>query len=435
MTRLNNSMANLATLTFSKEWIDNLFSTGNRVRVGLSGGVDSCVLLHALVSQLSNEQKQQVSAIHVHHGLSDNADEWLKFCEDFCQSLNVSFVAERVALAEQGSIEEAARNARYQVFEQTLGAHDVLFLAHHAGDQVETVLFRLLRGTGGKGLSGMPYQRDIGEQGAYLVRPFLDASKADIEAYAEIHKLQWVEDESNTDEQFSRNYLRHSVVPSLQQRFPSLESNIVSTAQRIETDYSMLAKLSHQQLASWSDEFGGLVLSHLAELPLDDKAFWVRQFLAKFDISLPHAQLISVTNMFFGENDRQPEQVLQNKRLLRHQGTLYLLPQELPVVLGSLPNGEWLNRSFDKVRVVSSSACELKTRPLGVDLAMPSGHSRRLKKWLNDLQIPSWWREHLPYVYQQGELVAIGDLWVHPEWEGEVEWEVSGLLPLPRKKR
>lgn len=426
-------MENLATLTFSNEWIDNLFANRNKVWVGLSGGIDSCVLLHAFASHLSIEQKQHLSAIHIHHGLSDNADHWLSFCEKFCQGLNVSFVAERVTLAQQGSIEEAARNARYQVFEKTLGAQDALLLAHHAGDQVETVLFRLLRGTGGKGLSGMPYQRDIGEHGAYLVRPFLGASKADIEAYAEMHKLQWIEDESNTDRQFTRNYLRYSVVPNLQQRFPSLESNITSTAQRLQTDYSMLAKFSNQQLSSWSDDFGGLELSHLAELPLDEKAFWIRQFLAKSDLSLPHAQLVSITNMFFGDRDRQPEQALQNKRLLRHQGILYLLPQDHPVVFGSLTNGEWLSRSFDKVRVVSRSDCELKARPLGIDLAMPSGHSRRLKKWLNDLQIPSWWREHLPYVFQQGELVAIGDLWVHPEWKGEVEWVPSGELPFFRK--
>lgn len=425
----------LSPLCFNQEWVDCLFTEAETVWMGFSGGVDSHVLLNAVASQLSFRQRNRMVALHVHHGLSDHADVWLNHCEQACQKLGVRFVSRRVQLEAQASIEEAARNARYQVFEQLMGTQDVLLLAHHAGDQVETLLFRLLRGTGGKGLSGMPFQRAIGKQGACLVRPFLSVSKADIERYAEQHKLQWVEDESNKDEHFTRNFLRHSIVPNLQQRFTKLESNIGSTAQRIQTDYTVLAQLSSQQLACWSDEFGGLMLSNLDALPLGEKVFWIRQFLAKFDISLPHAQLTSITTMFFSGRDRQPEQILKDKRLLRYQNTLYLLPQDLPVVLGNLSNGEWLPRSFDAVRVECTVGCELKSRPQSADLAMAKGHSRKLKKWLNDQKIPNWWREHLPYIYQHNELVAIGDLWMSPKWQGKVEWQPSETLPLLRKKQ
>lgn len=421
-------------LRFDPAWLDWLFSERETVWVGFSGGVDSHVLLHAVVAQLSSSQRKKLAAVHVHHGLSDNADDWLVHCETVCQQLGVRFVAQRVQLEAQASLEDAARNARYQVFERVMSANDVLLLAHHAGDQVETVLFRLLRGTGGKGLSGIPEQRSIGQQDACLLRPFLPLSKSDIEHYAKHHELQWIVDESNVDEHFTRNFIRHSLVPKAQQRFPNMESNIASTAKRIETDYAILSRFAQSQLALWCDEFGGLVLHEIADLPIEERHFWLREFLARSDISVPHAQLKNLDTTFFSAEDKQPEMQLSKHRLLRHQNRLYLLPLDQTVQLGKLEEGRQLTRSFDLVTVHGVSDCELRARPYGVNLILPNGKTRALKKWLNDQGIPSWWREHLPYIYQHNELVAIGDLWTHPDWQGKVEWEPSKHLPLLKKK-
>lgn len=421
-------------LCFNQAWLDCVFSEAETVWVGLSGGVDSIVLLHALQGQLSSEQKSRLSVIHVHHGLSKNADDWLNFCDDFCQNLGVNFVAERVLLKQQASLEDAARQARYHAFENVMSAKDALLLAHHAGDQVETVLFRLLRGTGGKGLSGIPEQRSIGQQEARLLRPFLSLSKTNIEDYAKHHGLQWILDESNVDESFSRNFIRHSLVPKAQQRFPNMESNIVSTAKRVETDYAILSRFAQRQLALWCDEFGGLALHEIAALPIEERQFWLREFLAQSGVSVPHVQLQNLDVMFFSAEDKQPEMGLLNHRLMRHKNRLYLLPLDQTIVLGKLEEGQKLVRAFDLVTIHGTADCELRTRPHGLNLILPNGKTRTLKKWLNDQGIPSWWREHLPYVYQHNELVAIGDLWAHPDWQGKVEWEPSERLPLLKKK-
>ncbi|ETX10728.1 tRNA(Ile)-lysidine synthetase [Marinomonas ushuaiensis DSM 15871] len=418
-------------LRFNQEWIDGLFSEVDVVWVGFSGGVDSHVLLHAIVSQLTAQQRRKLAVIHIHHGLSDHADSWLSHCEQVCQKLDVRFVAKRVQLEAQASVEDAARNARYQAFEQIMTSKEVLLLAHHGDDQAETVLFRLLRGTGGKGLSGMPRMRAIGVEGAYLVRPLLDISKVSIESYARQEKLKWIQDDSNADERFTRNFLRQRVVPILKERFPKMEQNIASGAKRIETDYLMLSRFAERQLAKWCNEYGGLDLSFLSEESLEERLFWLRHFLQNKSISLPQLQLENVEQMLSGREDRHPEFKLKNGRIMRHQNFIYFLPLDQEVTLAPLNKDEILKRSFDEVLVSGCNGCVLGERPEGAVLSFENGNSRKLKKWLNDLQVPSWWRNHLPYIFIDTELVAIGSLWRHPDYPHvKVEWRLSGELPL-----
>lgn len=428
---ISKPLTSTSPLRFNAEWIGSIFSRAHKVWIGFSGGVDSHVLLHALANQLSVEQKQKLVALHVHHGLSINADDWLTHCEVTCDKLGVPFIAERVQLEAQASLEDAARNARYSAFQKVMGERDVILLAHHVGDQVETVLFRLLRGTGGKGLTGIPQERPLGDGHARLIRPLLTASKNDIEDYARQHQLEWIHDESNTDEHFTRNFLRHSVVPILKERFPKMERNIVSSAQRIATDYVMLSLFAQQQLSAWCNDFGGLVLSNIADKPVEERLFWWRHFLQDKGVSLPQAQLESIDAMFFSAEDKQPEFEFSYGRIMRHQNAVYLLPPDEVVKLAALFSGETLLRPFDEICVSGSNACVLKARPQGENLVMPNGKTRKLKKWLNDEAIPNWWREHIPYLYLDDTLVAIGNLWQHPDYSYlRIKWQPNSKLPL-----
>lgn len=422
-------------LHLSPEWVGALFTHYNRVWVGFSGGVDSYVLLHALVCNVTPEQKQKIAAIHVHHGLSKHADEWLSYCQSKCVELEVAYLSEKVVLDQTSSIEEAARNARYHVFQGLVKSNDVLLLGHHADDQTETVLFRLLRGTGGKGLSGIPQQRPLAHCQGTLIRPLLAVPKKDIERYANHHNLSWIQDESNTDERFSRNFLRQQVIPVLKARFPKMEQRVASTAQKVATDYAMLAEFANQQLDQWCNEYDGFPLHCIAEKTYEERLFWWRYFLLRKGVSLPQAQLDSVDGMFLSDEDKQPEFAFSQGRLMRHQNVLYLLPPDQPVMLGLLAEKVGMERPFDHImvsytQVQNDQDCELKGRPQGVSLVMANGSHRKFKKWLNDLQVPSWWRDHLPYVYQGDTLVAIGDLWQHPDWKGNLHWHRSPDLPL-----
>ena len=182
---------------------------GKRFLLGLSGGVDSVVLLHALAGE-----KLDLQAAHVHHGLSSNADRWARFCRRLCKRLRVPLVVRRVRVS--GRTEASARAARYAALKKQ--SFDVLVLAHQLDDQAETVLLNLLRGAGPRGASGMPARGTI--DGRILLRPLLDVAREAIEAYARENELPWVEDESNASDVFSRNFLRLHVAPLLARRYP-----------------------------------------------------------------------------------------------------------------------------------------------------------------------------------------------------------------------
>ena len=186
--------------------------------VALSGGLDSTVLLHLLVQLRKTHSLPPITAVHVHHGLQAAADAWPAHCQALCKGLGVPLQVIAVQVQAGASVERAARDARYQAFTAISGAGEVLLLGQHRDDQAETLLFRLLRGAGVSGLAGMPRQRRLGA--GHLCRPLLDVSRAQLESYARAQGLSWIEDPSNSQTDFSRNFLRHEVLPVLARRWP-----------------------------------------------------------------------------------------------------------------------------------------------------------------------------------------------------------------------
>lgn len=224
-----------------REFLAAAVSPGEPLWVALSGGRDSVVLLH-LLAQAGWEGR--VGAIHVHHGLSPRADAWRTFCQALCTQLGIPLQVRPVQVARHSGqgLEAAARAARYQAFAE-LGT-GCLLLGHHAGDQAETVLFNLLRGAGVAGAAGMPLERQLGT--LRLLRPLLAVARQEIAAYARRHDLTWVEDESNANPGFSRNFLRHEVLPRLIGRFPAAEANLAAAAGHFGEADALLAELAEQ---------------------------------------------------------------------------------------------------------------------------------------------------------------------------------------------
>ncbi len=220
---------------------------GKRICIALSGGLDSVVLLDA-VEQLKSALRLELQAIHVNHGLSPDADSWAAFCVDLCVTRNIALVTTKVVVDKQSAVglEGAARAARYAAFVEA-GAPFIL-LAQHADDQAETVLHQMLRGTGLKGLAGMGEARAVSENQTIL-RPLLNVSRADITATARERGLTWIEDESNSDTVFTRNFLRHEIVPLLAARFPHYRASLARAARHASEADAMLEALAKIDLA------------------------------------------------------------------------------------------------------------------------------------------------------------------------------------------
>ena len=203
---------------------------GRRVCVGLSGGRDSVALLHALATVRARTPSLELSALHVHHGLSAKADQWAEFCAALCHSLDIPCHLARVTvsgIAEEG-LEAAARGARYAAFAKC--SADWLALAHHRDDQAETLMLNLLRGSGVNGLSAMPEERVLAGTPVRLVRPLLSVARREIEHWLVDRQVAWVDDESNADTQLRRNYLRHEILPMLAGYFPDPTGSLARAA-------------------------------------------------------------------------------------------------------------------------------------------------------------------------------------------------------------
>ena len=220
------------------------------------------VLLHVLAG-LGRGDRLQV--VHVHHGLSANADRWAEFCADYCRRLGVGFLTEHVSVNRNSALglEAAARAARYEAFARSACA--VLLLGHHRGDQAETLLFNLLRGAGVAGAAAIPAERR--QQHLRILRPLLDVAREEIEAYARAHRLDWMDDETNCDTGLTRNFLRHQVFPVLAGRFPAAERNLAQAARHFAEADALLGELAclDWQLAADGDV---LKLAALRELSL-----------------------------------------------------------------------------------------------------------------------------------------------------------------------
>lgn len=233
--------------------IPNLSATPNNATlphliVGLSGGVDSVVLLH-LLNNLKSQLGFTLSAMHIHHGLSAHADDWLIFCENYCAALGVEFDSERVRVDQDDGlgIEAAARAARYQALfnrKQALSAQAIV-TAHHVQDQAETFMLQAFRGAGVKGLSAMAASDAAGH-----LRPLLAISKQEICAYAHEHNLQWVEDDSNTNDHYERNFLRSNVMPILRERYPHIDVTLSRSASLLAEAQSLLDIMAQEDLST-----------------------------------------------------------------------------------------------------------------------------------------------------------------------------------------
>lgn len=296
--------------------LDRHVAAGQTLVAGLSGGVDSVVLLHCL-RDLATARRLGLSALHVHHGLSPHADAWEIHCQAVCADWSIPLAVERVAV-ERGSrdgLEAAARRARHAAFACSEG--DWIVLGHHRDDQAETLLFNLLRGTGLRGAAAM------GETRGGLLRPLLSVGREEIVDYARAHGLRWIEDESNADRGFSRNHLRHEVLADLEQRFPGSSANLAAASRRFAEACSLLDDLALIDLGAHAPDFP-VDVSVFAALTEPRGRNLLRYLLQRHQIGIPSEERLreALRQLTQAAPDRHPAVAFGAYRLLRRGGRL-----------------------------------------------------------------------------------------------------------------
>lgn len=392
-------------------------------RVAFSGGLDSTVLLHLLAHLAKTQSLPALNAIHIHHGLQAAADAWPQHCQSVCDELGVPLQVVHVQVRPGASLERAARDARYGAFFEATQTNELLLTAQHRDDQAETLLFRLLRGAGVRGLSGMPRERVLGR--GHLLRPLLDVTRAELEAYAAEHQLSWIEDPSNQDHQFSRNYLRHRVFPVLAERWPQVMATMARSAAHLGEARGLLDELAQIDLAhaDTTSDFDWLGVPSLELAPIaklsaarqrNALSYWLTALTR-----LPDSDHWSGWgDVRDATGDARPVWRLADGELHRAGGRIWWLSgvwlrnPPAPVVWADPSTALVLpeNGVLTFTGQIPDGPLHIRYREGGEVMNLPDRGHRDLKRLLSERSVPGFVRGRLPLLYRGTQLLAVANL-------------------------
>ena len=398
--------------------------------VAFSGGVDSTVLLQALVNLRQKSQNLQLRAIYIHHGLSKNADSWAEHCQQQCNVWQIPLIIEKVKLDRAaGNIEAQAREARYQAIYRHLKSDELLCTAQHLDDQCETFFLALKRGSGPTGLSAMPF-----ENGQHL-RPLLTISRQEIEQYANQHQLAWIEDESNKDDHYDRNFLRLKVLPTLNQRWPHFSQMVARSAELCQQQEALIYELLSAEFKQIIDNAKQLNIQSLRDYSDYKRNAILRMWFKEQHIGMPSQKQLSLIwqTVIQAKEDANPQFILHNRQIRRYQNQLYLLPlyqdieqQILPWNLATsltLPD----NLGHLQPNYQTDLTCRLPQKDETVSVRFHAQGqfqivqrqgSRSIKKLWQEHHIPPWMRTRIPLIYYNEQLITAVGVFVTEQGKG-----------------
>lgn len=413
----------------------------SRYLVGFSGGVDSAVLLHALVGAVNTTP---IVAVHADHGLHSDSRDWDDRCARFAEGLGVRYVSQRIAVsgAEDAGVEAAARTARYAYFASQIASGDWLLSAHHADDQAETLLLNLLRGSGVLGLAGIAAARPLGQ--GLLVRPLLGVARAEIEDYARREGLDWIDDPSNTDIRFDRNFLRAKILPRLRMRWPAFGRTLARSAMLAGEASGLLDELAELDLAR-AGRAERLDLRVVRLLSPARQRNLLRFAVRRLGLPAPPAtRLEQIVGTQIGARvDAEPLVTWPGAEVRRYRDRLYLLAERpapaLPDATLSPAAIVELGPGSGRLRLerhdgpgidpaVAEAGLTVAFRAGGERVRIEDGgRTQKLKTLMQAAGIVPWMRSRIPLLMSAHGLVAVGDLWTDAASRAEpgyaVRWD------------
>jgi len=427
--------------------------------VAFSGGLDSTVLLHVIVSSMPSDSDTTVVAVHVDHAVHPDSAQWSEHCRHVADRLGVQFVLRRTTSPGHGkqASEADLRDRRYAEFAEVMQPGDGLLTAHHADDQAETLLLNLIRGSGPAGLAAIPACREF--DGGYVFRPMLEISREELCRYAECHDLSWVDDPSNESTNMDRNYLRKEIVPRFVERWPGWVGNAGRSATLSREASVLIDALADADLASCDCEFTVSESACLVRLPsaslqlLDEprQRNLLRRAIKRAGLPPMPGKRVreAVSRLIPAANDAQPAIFWPGGELRRFRETLFLQSpmdtdwawseHELPIDGTSTTAGPLGTLSMQDVRgegldpELALRGLRFSARSGGERIRLhPGGPHRRLKSLYRETAVLPWMRERIPLIYAGEKLVAVGDLWIDADFRKapglQVHWR--GKPPL-----
>lgn len=409
------------TITMTPSSLEQQLSPHRQFLVAFSGGLDSTVLLHQLVCWQRQNPGVTLRAIHIHHGISPHADSWVAHCQRVCDEWQVPLAVTRVTLTGQGAgLEAEAREARYRAFREALRPGEVLLTAQHLDDQSETLLLALKRGSGPAGLSAMP--RRAAFAGTQLIRPLLNESRAALLGWAQQHGLCWIEDESNQDDAYDRNFLRLRVLPLLNARWPHFADAAARSAALCGEQEQLLDELLADELAHLLSETGALAINPLYDMSGPKRAALLRRWLSHHGAAMPSREMLARLwqEVALAREDAAPRLRLGNFEVRRFQQQLWWVqahegqsgttlawvspdkPLDLPDGLGRvslIPGGEIRPPRADE-------PVSIRFKALGMLHIVGRHGGRKLKKIWQELEVPPWQRDTTPLLFYGDTLIA-----------------------------
>jgi len=432
---------------------------GDRLVAGLSGGIDSVVMLD-LLRRAAAKMRFEIAALHVNHQINPAAAKWARFCGAYCRQLGIGLTVVKVNVPRESSLEAAARNARYAVFARLPA--DFVALAHNLDDQAETVLLQLLRGAGVKGLSAMPVLRgDARGQGKEekkrhvlhasplapsILRPLLDITRAEIEAYARARKLRWVEDDSNANTGFDRNFMRHRLLPVIAERYPAYRKTLARASRNFAEAAVLLDELASIDMPNAAAH---LKITDLRALTTARAKNALRYFLGSHGVTMPNETRLAECVRQVQEPRATGIAIDLGAHELRRFGSELRVVPKTPVPSADFRR-QWQGEARLALPELGATLLMKKSRGSGLSLAklqtaavtvrLRTGGERlrpdakrprrSLKNLLQEARLPPWLRARLPLLYCGDTLVYVpgigidtafgarsGEPAVEPQWQ------------------